>query len=99
MRGGGFEETRCTWLTPGLFDLQVNGFAGVSFTDPAVKAADLGRADGLIRERGISRYCPTLPHLRPRNRLCRPGIAGRGHGKRHDARGLGHPCRRALDLP
>ncbi len=55
-----FQETRCRWLTPGLFDLQVNGFGGIHFTDPALTGEQAARADALIRERGTSRYCPTV---------------------------------------
>ncbi len=51
---------RCPWITPGLFDLQVNGIAGTSFTDPAVPREALAAADALLRGRGISRYCPTV---------------------------------------
>ena len=55
-----FAETRCSWITPGLFDLQINGIAGTHFTSPALTSEDLGHADELIRGKGISRYCPTL---------------------------------------
>jgi N-acetylglucosamine-6-phosphate deacetylase len=51
---------RCPWITPGLFDLQVNGIAGTNFADPDVSAETLAAADGRIRARGISRYCPTV---------------------------------------
>jgi len=51
---------RCPWITPGLFDLQVNGIAGTSFTDPDVPPEALAAADALLRGRGISRYCPTV---------------------------------------
>jgi N-acetylglucosamine-6-phosphate deacetylase len=55
-----FSEERGSWITPGLFDLQINGIAGVSFTDPALTAAAASRADALIRAGGVSRYCPTV---------------------------------------
>ena len=48
------------WITPGLFDIQVNGISGISFTDPETQIADLARADEAIRECGVSRYCPTI---------------------------------------
>jgi N-acetylglucosamine-6-phosphate deacetylase len=51
---------RCPWITPGLFDLQVNGIAGTSFTDPDAPPEALAAADALLRGRGISRYCPTV---------------------------------------
>ena len=51
---------RCVWITPGLFDLQVNGISGINFTSGLVSVEDLARADRMIRDHGISRYCPTL---------------------------------------
>ena len=56
----GFDETECRWLTPGLFDLQVNGIDGLSFTDDTLTVEALTRADRSIRDKGISRYCPTI---------------------------------------
>jgi N-acetylglucosamine-6-phosphate deacetylase len=38
----------------------VNGIAGTNFADPDVSAETLAAADGRIRARGISRYCPTV---------------------------------------
>jgi N-acetylglucosamine-6-phosphate deacetylase len=55
-----FSEVRCPWVTPGLFDLQINGISGINFTSGLVTAEELARADRMIRSRGISRYCPTL---------------------------------------
>ena len=45
---------------PGLFDLQVNGFAGVDFNDPALTDAQLGRAIAAMRTTGVTRFLPTL---------------------------------------
>jgi N-acetylglucosamine-6-phosphate deacetylase len=56
----GFAADRCLWVTPGLFDLQINGISGINFTSAGLSVDELGRADGLIRDHGISRYCPTL---------------------------------------
>jgi N-acetylglucosamine-6-phosphate deacetylase len=55
-----FTDTRCRWITPGLFDLQINGIAGTHFTEPGKTDDELARADQLIRAGGVSRYCPTL---------------------------------------
>ena len=45
---------------PGLFDLQVNGFAGVDFNDPRTTQEDLGRAIAAMRATGVTRFLPTL---------------------------------------
>jgi N-acetylglucosamine-6-phosphate deacetylase len=45
---------------PGLVDLQVNGFAGVDFGDPAITADHVLTAVGAIARTGVSRFLPTL---------------------------------------
>jgi N-acetylglucosamine-6-phosphate deacetylase len=45
---------------PGLFDLQVNGFAGVDFNRPGVSADELDRAAEAMRRTGVTRFLPTL---------------------------------------
>lgn len=45
---------------PGFVDLQVNGFAGVDFNDPACRPDDLARATVAIRNTGVTRFLPTL---------------------------------------
>ncbi len=59
-RDPSFDEVRCRWITPGLFDLQINGIAGINVTSPDLTPGDLARMDLLVRQKGISRYCPTL---------------------------------------
>ncbi len=46
--------------SPGFLDLQVNGFAGVDFNDPATTVDDLHRALGVLRAHGVTRLLPTL---------------------------------------
>jgi len=46
--------------SPGFLDLQVNGFAGVDFNDPATTAEDLHRALGVLNSHGVTRLLPTL---------------------------------------
>jgi N-acetylglucosamine-6-phosphate deacetylase len=46
--------------TPGLFDLQVNGFAGVDFNDAALTAAALDHALDAMRRTGVALCLPTL---------------------------------------
>jgi N-acetylglucosamine-6-phosphate deacetylase len=59
-RDPSFAEERCRWITPGLFDLQINGIAGINFTDASLTREQLERADDLIRSGGVCRYCPTI---------------------------------------
>lgn len=49
-----------TLQLPGLVDLQVNGFAGVDFGDPAATADDALRAVAAIETTGVTRFLPTL---------------------------------------
>ena len=45
---------------PGFFDLQVNGFAGVDFNDPAVSGEAIAEALERQRATGVTRCLPTL---------------------------------------
>jgi N-acetylglucosamine-6-phosphate deacetylase len=45
---------------PGFFDLQVNGFAGVDFNDPATKPEAVASALAAMRRTGVTRCLPTL---------------------------------------
>jgi N-acetylglucosamine-6-phosphate deacetylase len=45
---------------PGLFDLQVNGFGGVDFNNPALTPDDVSRAVRTLRATGVTRFLPTL---------------------------------------
>ena len=45
---------------PGLFDLQVNGFAGVDFNNPLATPEDLYRAIEKMRGTGVTRFLATL---------------------------------------
>jgi N-acetylglucosamine-6-phosphate deacetylase len=45
---------------PGLFDLQVNGFAGVDFNSPDLTADRVGHALDRMRATGVTRCLPTL---------------------------------------
>ena len=59
-RDESFSSVKCLWLTPGLFDLQINGISGVNFTDASLTPDQIARADEVIRSSGVSRYCPTI---------------------------------------
>ena len=45
---------------PGLFDLQVNGFAGVDFGDAALSSESVLEAVATIGKTGVTRFLPTL---------------------------------------
>src|SRR5271169_3849536 len=45
---------------PGLFDLQVNGFGGVDFNNPATTTEDILRTIQAMRATGVTRFLPTL---------------------------------------
>jgi N-acetylglucosamine-6-phosphate deacetylase len=45
---------------PGFFDLQVNGFAGVDFGDPALTPESVEHAVAAISKTGVTRFLPTL---------------------------------------
>jgi N-acetylglucosamine-6-phosphate deacetylase len=47
-------------IAPGFFDLQVNGFAGVDFNDPATKPRAVASALVAMRRTGVTRCLPTL---------------------------------------
>ena len=57
--GGAAPEVR-RLTSPGFLDLQVNGFAGVDFNDPATTIDDLHKAVAVLRAHGVTRSLPTL---------------------------------------
>ena len=81
--------------SPGFLDLQVNGFAGVDFNDPATTVDDLHRALGVLRSHGVTRFLPTL--ITSSSRAVRPVRPAplRAEDRRHRR----HPHGRALHLP
>jgi len=45
---------------PGFVDLQVNGFVGIDFTDPALTPGGVDRAVAAIEKTGVTRFLPTI---------------------------------------
>ena len=45
---------------PGFLDLQVNGFAGVDFNDPATSVEQIEHALAVLRSHGVTRLLPTI---------------------------------------
>ncbi len=48
------------WVAPALFDLQINGCAGISFNSPKLTLPDIQRVVAECRRHGIASFCPTL---------------------------------------
>lgn len=48
------------WVTPGLFDLQVNGALGVSFNDPSITVDDIRRVVDHLLSHGMTGILATL---------------------------------------
>ncbi|MFM8288771.1 MAG: N-acetylglucosamine-6-phosphate deacetylase [Planctomycetaceae bacterium] len=48
------------WVAPGLFDLQINGYGGVSFTSATVTAEQVRQVIRALARHGIAQLCPTL---------------------------------------
>ena len=49
-----------TYVAPGWIDLQVNGFAGVDYNDPAVSHEAIARSIEVIASTGVTRCYPTV---------------------------------------
>jgi N-acetylglucosamine-6-phosphate deacetylase len=54
------EQAREWWVAPALFDVQVNGFAGVDFQSDCFQASLLLHASRALRSAGCTRYLVTL---------------------------------------
>lgn len=48
------------WVAPGLVDLQVNGYAGISFNSPTLTADQVLQVSLAMAAHGVTRYCPTV---------------------------------------
>jgi N-acetylglucosamine-6-phosphate deacetylase len=48
------------WIAPGLFDLQINGYGGVWFSDRSLTPAKVVKAIEPYFAHGVVRLCPTL---------------------------------------
>jgi N-acetylglucosamine-6-phosphate deacetylase len=51
---------RLPWVAPGLFDLQINGYGGVWFSDDGLTPQQVLDVLGAHFAHGITRMCPTL---------------------------------------
>ena len=48
------------FLSPGLIDLQVNGFAGVDYNDPQTKHEQIAESIRIMFTTGVTRFFPTV---------------------------------------
>ncbi len=48
------------WISPGLIDLQVNGFAGVDYNDPSSSAEDIAASIRTMFSTGVTRFLATV---------------------------------------
>lgn len=48
------------WLSPGLFDLQVNGYGGIWFSHEGLQPTDVETVLTQYLSHGVTRLCPTL---------------------------------------
>ena len=53
-------ETTGRFVSPGWLDLQVNGFAGVDYNDPASPGDEIARSIDVQRSTGVARFFPTV---------------------------------------
>ncbi|MGE5486919.1 MAG: N-acetylglucosamine-6-phosphate deacetylase [bacterium] len=64
--GAGFKRV---FVAPAWIDLQVNGYAGVDFNDPAAPHDAIARAIGALHATGVARFFPTVITGSP-ERMC-----------------------------
>src|SRR5438128_1192864 len=48
------------WIAPALFDLQINGCDGVSFSSAKLTGDEVARVVAVCRRHGLGGLCPTL---------------------------------------
>ena len=53
-------DTTARFVSPGWLDLQVNGFAGVDYNDPASPVEEIARSIDVQRSTGVARFFPTV---------------------------------------
>lgn len=77
----GSADPQDCWLSPGFIDLQVNGFAGVDFNNPATPREELRRSQQALYSTGVTRFYPTVITGPPADMLAAlRNLAGFGDG-------------------
>ncbi|MBN2288100.1 MAG: amidohydrolase family protein [Candidatus Glassbacteria bacterium] len=64
------------WLTRGLVDIQVNGYAGVNLTGAGLENDQLAHLEQELLSQGVTRWCPTVTTQDPA--VIRAGLAAIG---------------------
>ncbi len=54
------------WVSPGLFDIQVNGMVGVNLSDEDLTRDRVLEIDAALEAHGVTRWCPTVTTQDPR---------------------------------
>lgn len=54
------DADRLPFVSPGLFDIQINGYNGIWFCSPALTVQDVCAVTRALHDKGIARYFPTL---------------------------------------
>jgi N-acetylglucosamine-6-phosphate deacetylase len=54
------------WVSPGLFDIQVNGMVGVNLSDEDLTRGRVLEIDAALEAHGVTRWCPTVTTQDPR---------------------------------
>jgi N-acetylglucosamine-6-phosphate deacetylase len=54
------------WLTPGLFDIQVNGMLGHNLSDEDLTADKVVEIERALERHGVTRWCPTVTTQDPK---------------------------------
>jgi N-acetylglucosamine-6-phosphate deacetylase len=57
---GETNRSSCLWLSPGLFDIQVNGMLGHSLSGEALTSDHVLEINAELEKHGITRWCPTV---------------------------------------
>ena len=54
------KDVPSVYIAPGLIDVQVNGYMGVDFSDPALTLDDIRKATRALWKEGVTSFFPTL---------------------------------------